>query len=148
MNTGRGLAIFIPRDYKSSFLCKFDIGLNVYYKWNVMRIVSVTYKKPANLLIAALQKHCKTLLSAREQNGVQNLQDVEAKLWQYATELQSVYPRCSLDKLDVISHQNIAQQFYNLLYNDEKPMITIFARPDDIEAAFRDYDQARHATSL
>ena len=107
-----------------------------------MRIVNVTYKKPANLLFAALQEYCGELLSAPEQHCIYSLADVEVKIWQRARDLQTVYPRCSLDKLEVYSHQNLVHQFYHLLYNDERSMIVISARPDEYEAAFREYDQA------
>ena len=109
-----------------------------------MRIVSVTYKKPANLLFAGLQNYCRELLSAPQRHGVYSLVDVEDKLHGHAKELQKVYPRCSLDKLVVYGHRNMVHQFYHLLYNDKKSMISISARPDEFEAAFRDYDKARH----
>ncbi len=107
-----------------------------------MRIVSVTYRKPVNQLFAALQTYCQALLSEPDQHGIDSLAYVENKIWDQAKELHKIYPRCSLDKLEVYSHQNAVHQFYHLLYNDERTMICISARPDEFEAAFRDYDLA------
>ncbi len=110
-----------------------------------MRIVSVTYKKPANLLLAALQTYCRTLLAAPEQHGIFSLGDLEEKIGQHAKTLQTLYPRCAPDKLNVYCHHNAVHQFYHLLYNGENSMISISARPDEYEAAFRDYDKANHS---
>ncbi len=108
-----------------------------------MRIVSVTYKKPVNQLFAALQTYCRALLSEPDRHGIYSLIDIENKIRDQAKELHKIYPKCSLDKLEIYSHQNAVHQFYHLLYNDEKTMICISARPDEYEAAFRDYDKAR-----
>jgi hypothetical protein len=105
-----------------------------------MRIVTSTYKKPANLLIGALQKYCEEILSQPQRFGVYNLKDLEDKLWQFAVAQQPSYRKCDLAKLDVISHSNLVHEYYHLLYNGERSMIFITARPDAYEKAFRDYD--------
>jgi hypothetical protein len=108
-----------------------------------MRIINVTFKKPANLLISALQQHCRQLIAQPEQNGISSLKDLEDSIWAFAKAQQPLFPRCKLEDLEAISDANILHQFYNLLYKEEKSMITIFARPDAIEKCFRDYDASR-----
>lgn len=105
-----------------------------------MRVVEVTYNKPANLLIKSLQEHCEKLMAAIPDNGINSLKELEKEIWQFAESQHGNYPKCNLSKLEVISRANVLHEFYNLLYNGEKSMISIFARPDDIEAAFREYD--------
>ena len=105
-----------------------------------MRVVEVTYNKPSNLLIKSLQKQCEKLMAAIPDNGINTLLELEKEIWQFAESQRDNYPKCNLSKLEVISRANILHESYNLLYNGEKSMISIFARPDDIEAAFREYD--------
>ncbi len=106
-----------------------------------MRVVEITYKKPANLFVDDLQKYCMTLMAQPEQHGINSLKDVESKIWEYAKMQQAVYPRCKMDDLEVISDSSIIREWYNLLYKGEKSMITISARPDAYEKCFRDLDQ-------
>jgi hypothetical protein len=108
-----------------------------------MRIVEINYHKPANQLIRSLQNHCAELMSMPQQNGITSLKDLEDMIWEYAESQQPNFPKVDIKRLAVISHANVLHEWYNLLYNGEKSMITIFARPDSIEKAFRDSDQAR-----
>ena len=110
-----------------------------------MRIVSSTYKKPANLLIAAMQKYCIELLLQPQQYDINNLKDLENKLWRFAIEQQQNFKKCDLTKLDVVSNSNLIHEFYHLLHG-ERSMIMIFARPDAAEKAFRDYDDQRRSS--
>jgi hypothetical protein len=105
-----------------------------------MRVVEVTYNKPANLLIKSLQEHCEKLMASIPDNGISTLKDLEKEIWHFAESQHDNYPKCNLNKLEVISRANILHESYNLLYNGEISMISIFARPDDYEMAFRDYD--------
>lgn len=108
-----------------------------------MRIVEVTYGKPANLLIGSLQNYCQELMRMPENNGICRLKDLEDKIWLYAEMQKSKFPKCRIDKLEVISHANVIHEWYNLLYNGEKSMISVFARPDITERAFMEYDNMR-----
>jgi len=106
-----------------------------------MRIVEITYHKPANRLIASLQDYCKSLMSQPQQNGIHSLKDLDQKLGDYIDSRKADFPGCSAEKFDVILSVNVLHQWYNLLHGSrEISMISVFARPDDIEAAFRDYD--------
>jgi len=108
-----------------------------------MRIVEITYHKPANLLVEALQKHCRMLMSEPQQNSINSLKDIENSIREYAEQIQPNFPKCKLENLEVISRANILHEWYNLLYKGEKSMISIFARPDGLEMAFREYDQMK-----
>jgi hypothetical protein len=108
-----------------------------------MRIVEVTYHKHANLLVEALQKYCRILVSEPQRNGISSLKDIEDSIWKYAEKIRPNFPNCNLEKLEVVSHTNILHEWYNLLYKGEKSMISIFARPDGSEMAFREYDQMK-----
>jgi hypothetical protein len=108
-----------------------------------MRIVEITFRKPANLLIDALQKHCRMLMSDTVSHEINGLKDLEDRLWSFAEQQQSRFPKCSMDSLDVISHGNAVHEWYNLLYRGEKSMIQVSARPDAYEKAFREYDAGR-----
>lgn len=108
-----------------------------------MRIVDINFQKPANLLIAALQKYCSEIIAEPLLHGIGSLKDVEKRIWNYAKTLQDKFPKCSLDNLEVIAHSNQTQEYYNLLYRGEKSMIFIFARPDQYESAFREYDASQ-----
>jgi len=105
-----------------------------------MRIVKVNFQKPANLLIAALQQYCSEIIADPVLHGIRDLKEVEKRVWKYAKIQQDKFPKCSLSNLEVIAHSNTTQEWYNLLYRGEKSMISIFARPDQYESAFREYD--------
>jgi hypothetical protein len=115
---------------------------------NCMRIIEITYRKPANLLIDALQKHCKMLLADTASHGIHSLKDLEDRLWSFAEQQQAYFPKCSMDRLDVISHSNAVHEWYHLLYMGEKSMIQVSARPDTFEKAFREYDAGQSSTEL
>lgn|GEM_PF-3768469 len=127
----------------SVFLLRQMVFKGILENINVMRIVEINYHKPANSLIAALQKYCMTLMSAPEQHDIFSLKDLEDKIWKFAEEQHATSPKCKLDNLEVISDSNMVHEWYNLLYRGEKSMITISARPDAFESAFRDYDDQR-----
>ena len=105
-----------------------------------MRIVEITYRKPANLLINAVQEHCKMLISDIASHGIKGLKDLEDQLWLFAEEQQARFPKCEMDSLDVISYSNTVHEWYNLLYKGKKSMIQIWATPDAFERDFREYD--------
>ncbi len=105
-----------------------------------MRVVEINYSKPANLLISSLQDYCRMLMPELQANSISNLKEFGKKLWEFAETQQNVFPRCKLSDLDVIFHGNAVHEWYNLLYKDDRSMISIFARPSDIEHCFRDYD--------
>ncbi len=112
-------------------------------KLTSMRVIEITYKKPANLLIEALQKHCSALMAEPEIYGITTLKDIENKIWEHAKTQQGSFPRCSLDNLEVILNRTITSEWYNLLYRGEHTMISIFARPDAYADCFLELDNNR-----
>jgi len=82
-------------------------------------------------------------MSEPQQNSINSLKDIEDSIRKYAEKNQPNLPKCKLENLEVISRANILHEWYNLLYKGEKSMISIFARPDGLEMAFREYDQMK-----
>ncbi len=80
-----------------------------------MRIVEITYHKPVNLLVEALQKYCSLLISEPQRNGINNLKDIEDSIRIYSEKVQHSFPNCSLGNLEVVSRSNILHEWYNFI---------------------------------
>jgi hypothetical protein len=113
-----------------------------------MRILGHHNKTPNNNLVKAIQEHCRALLIAPHEHGIFQLEDLNQQLETFIYEISPQYPRCKAESLKGEVHSYLAFEVYNLLYNDEIPLISITSRKTEYEESFRDHDDSRYSGAL